>query len=376
MRKPPVRTSVAVAATLAVGLTIGTAIADGAPPPPRPPGPAIGPPPSRILAVTPFKGRERLRVYSAAMQREVVVDLQRPHDTARPARLGATPRPRPRAGTRPTIYLLDGAEARDTESGWYSETQLGELASKTDVNVVTPVGDPHSYYTDWRSVDPGMGGKKFMWETFLTRELPPLLATRFGANGANAIAGASMGGLAALTLATRNPERYRAVGGFSDCANVSSPENQFLTQWDISRGGGNSMNMWGKFDDPAWSEHDPFVNAARLAGKTVYLSAGSGMPGRYNKVAGDPLDTTAKGAFLEFGSAVCTGRMTAQLKKLGIPYHGSVQPAGTHRWEYWRDEILTAWPILMQAIGARIDGPLPTAPQSTLADAFGSANGS
>ena len=66
-----------------------------------------------------------------------------------------------------------------------------------------------------------------------------------------AIAGASMGGLAALAIATRFPHMYTAVGGFSDCANISSPENQFLTQWDISRGGGNSVNMWGKFTDPA-----------------------------------------------------------------------------------------------------------------------------
>ncbi|MFT4200487.1 alpha/beta hydrolase [Gordonia sp. (in: high G+C Gram-positive bacteria)] len=323
------------------------------------------------MAVTPFQGRERLRVYSAAMDREVIVDLQRPLDLPRPSGPGDKSRPRPRPGQRPTIYLLDGAEAHDTQSGWYSETQLADLAAKTDVNVVTPVGDPHSYYTDWRNREPGMGNKKFMWETFLTRELPPLL-TRFGSNNVKAIAGASMGGLAALTLATRNPQLYRAVGGFSDCAHVSSPENQFLTQWDISRGGGNAMNMWGKFDDPQWRAHDPFLNAGRLAGKTVYLSAGSGMPGRYNKVAADPMDGTVKGAFLEFGSAVCTGRMTAQLRKLGIPFHGKVQVAGTHRWEYWRDELQTAWPILMKAIGARVTAPIPPAPAASLGDGSGS----
>nr|WP_249361940.1 alpha/beta hydrolase family protein [Gordonia araii] len=372
-----IRSSVAVATTLAVGLTIGIAVADGAPPPPRPPRPEAGPPTkSRIVSVTPFKGRERLRVFSAAMEREVVVDLQRPHDAARPARPGDRPKPRARPGKRPTIYLLDGAEAHETESGWYSETQLTELASKTDVNVVTPVGDPHSYYTDWRTVDPGMGNKKFMWETFLTRELPPLLAERFGSNGAKAIAGASMGGLAALTLATRHPHLYRAVGGFSDCANVSSPENKFLTQWDISRGGGNSINMWGPFTDPQWEAHDPYVNAPRLAGKAVYISAGSGMPGRYNKVAADPLDTTVKGAFLEFGSAVCTGRMTARLKQLGIPFHGSVKASGTHRWEYWRDELIHAWPILMKAVGARIDGPLPPVPDTALAEDMMGSSGS
>jgi S-formylglutathione hydrolase FrmB len=97
------------------------------------------------------------------------------------------------------------------------------------------------------------------------------------------------------------------------------------------------------------------------------------MPGSYNKVAADPLDTTVKGAFLEFGSAVCTGRMTNRLKKLGIPFQGSVKASGTHRWEYWRDELFTAWPVLMKALDARISGPIPEAPSSGLADGLGSS---
>ncbi|MFE3292806.1 alpha/beta hydrolase-fold protein [Rhodococcus sp. NPDC059234] len=90
------------------------------------------------------------------------------------------------AGTRPTLYLLDGAEAHDEESGWTAMTDLDRLARGADVNVVVPVGGAHSYYTDWRAVDPVMG--KLSYETFLTRELPPLIDGRLGGNGVNAVA--------------------------------------------------------------------------------------------------------------------------------------------------------------------------------------------
>ncbi|MDJ0496173.1 alpha/beta hydrolase-fold protein, partial [Gordonia alkanivorans] len=69
----------------------------------------------------------------------------------------------------------------------------------------------------------------YMYETFLTEELPPLIDEDFGGNGRNAIAGASMGGVAALTLATRLPAMYRGVSGYSDFANISIPHNQLLT---------------------------------------------------------------------------------------------------------------------------------------------------
>ncbi|WP_040525591.1 alpha/beta hydrolase [Gordonia effusa] len=341
---------VATALSAVAGLTLSAVPAIAAPapgpPPAAPPAPGAAPAPAarpnvtRVVAKRPLKGRERLRIYSAAMEREVVIDLQRPKGADKSR------------AKRPTIYLLDGAEARDDESGWYAKTDVASLASTENLNVVTPVGDPHSYYTDWQRVDPGIG-RKYMWETFLTKELPPIIDRDFGGNGRNAIAGASMGGVAALTLATRRPDLYTGVAGFSDCANISSGPNKFFTQWDISRGGGNSMNMWGKFTDPDWEAHDPYLHADKLAGKTIYMSSGNGIPGEYNAVSSDPMNETLAGIFLEFGSALCTGQMTSKLKELNIPFTSNIHPVGTHRWEYWRDELRSAWPVLMKSLGLR-----------------------
>ncbi|NMO03845.1 esterase family protein [Gordonia sp. TBRC 11910] len=342
---PIVATVTAVVAALA--LSTGPAVAAPAPPSPAPspaparPGPPAaipGPAITRVVATRPVRERLRLRIYSASMQREVVVDLQRPKGAEKSR------------DKRPTLYMLDGAEARDDQSGWYSQTDVGALASTQNVNVVTPVGDPHSYYTDWQRVDPGIG-RKYMWETFLTRELPPIIDHDFGGSGRNAIAGASMGGLAALTLAMRRPDLYTGVAGFSDCANISSGPNKFFTEWDISRGGGNSMNMWGKFTDPDWAAHDPYVHADQLAGKTIYISSGNGIPASYNNLAADPMNSTLAGMFLEFGSALCTGQMSTRLKALNIAFTSNLRSSGTHRWEYWKDELHVAWPVLMNSLG-------------------------
>lgn len=349
MRMRTLATTFVAVAALAVGV-VGPAAANPAPAPPAPalpgPGRLLPPPPPakpavpRVASRTIVSGRERLRVYSPAMDREVVVDLQRPR--------GADKRP----DKRPTLYMLDGAEARDDQSGWYAKTDVGAMAATENINIVTPVGDPHSYYTDWQKVDPGIG-KKYMWETFLTKELPPIIDRDFGGNGRNAIAGVSMGGVAALTLVARNPALYTGVAAMSDCANISSAPNQFFTQWDISRGGGNSMNMWGKFTDPDWAAHDPFIHADKLAGKTIYMSSGNGIPGQYNNLSSDEMASTISGIFLEFGSYACTGQMTTKLKQLGIPYTSNLRPTGTHRWEYWKDELRYAWPVLLKSLGLR-----------------------
>jgi diacylglycerol O-acyltransferase / trehalose O-mycolyltransferase len=298
------------------------------------------PDPSRayVMSSTPFNGRERLKVWSPAMARPVTVDVQRPASSG--------------GSSRPTLYMLDGAEAHTEESGWYAMTDLAKSAAGDKLTVVTPVGDPHSYYTDWRAVDPGVG-RKYMYETFLTRELPPLIDGEFGGNGRNAIAGASMGGVAALTLAARHPSLYRGVAGFSNCANISSLQNQLLTSWDVSRGGGDAANMWGPVGDPAWADHDPYLLAEKLRGKTIYLSTGNGLPGKYNNLLGDPVDETFRGIVGELGSSFCTRQMTARLSSLGIPYTANLHTTGTHKWGYWKDELTVAWPVLMRSLGLR-----------------------
>ena len=238
------------------------------------------------------------------------------------------------------------------------------------MNVVTPVGDPHSYY-GLAGPRPGMGNKEVhVGDLPDPRTPPPLLVSASDQQG-----GGDRRRIDGRTRCAGHrdpiPHMYTAVGGFSDCANISSPENQFLTQWDISRGGG-TRSTWGKFTDPAW-RCTPSRQRRAVGGQDrLPLSSGSGMPGTYNNVAADPLDTTVKGAFLEFGGAVLRRPDDQSAQKLGIPFQGSVKASGTTAGSTGATALFTAWPVLMKALDAhqRTD---PEAPSSGLADGLGSS---
>ena len=145
-----------------------------------PPGPHSAATIARIEHVT---GRWlQVFVDSPSMGRIIQVDLLLPANTAAP---------------RPTVYLLQGGRgAYPDQNDWTRDGHAVEFFADKQVNVVLPVGATGSYYTDWQRDDPVLGRQK--WETFLTKEVPPLFDAQFGGDGNNAVAGLSMGAQAAL----------------------------------------------------------------------------------------------------------------------------------------------------------------------------------
>ena len=84
-----------------------------------------------------------------------------------------------------------------------------------------------------------------MW-TYVTEELPALVAAEFPVDiGRQAITGHSMGGHGALTVALRNPERFRSVSAFSPIAAPSQ------VAWGMKALGG----YLGE-DESSWRKHD------------------------------------------------------------------------------------------------------------------------
>lgn len=279
--------------------------------------------------------RTALYVHSPAMGRVVQVQVLHP----------ATDVP------RPTLYLLDGVEAGSEsgyrESTWTQETDLADFVADKNVNVVLPVGGTGSYYTDWQQPDPVLGVNR--WETFLTRELPPIIDARFGGNGTNAVAGLSMGATAAMMLITRNPDLYEGVAALSGCLDTSQDSTRNSVRGTVAYKGGNPDNMWGPPGDPDWQAHDPLRNADRLRGKDVFISTGNGLLGPYD--IGADQDALAAGVPLEMGAFACTLTYDRKLRELGIPATVVYRPWGTHSWGYWQDDIKTAWPTLARALG-------------------------
>ncbi|WP_071343946.1 alpha/beta hydrolase [Nocardia seriolae] len=283
-----------------------------------------------------------LHVHSAAMDSDVTVEVQRPADTSVP---------------RPVLYLLNGAGGGQDTATWKRNTDSTEFFEDKNVNVVMPIGGAFTYYTDWRTPDPRLGLPR--WKTFLTDELPPLIDAALDTNGIHAIAGMSMSGTSVLQLPIAAPGLYTAVAAYSGCAQISDPIGQKFADLVISIGGGNPVNMYGPSDDPQWAENDPYVHAEALRGLGLYVSNGSGLPGRHDNISDvrslGPADgglpqQILVGGILEAASDWCARNLKVRLQQLEIPATCDIAKPGTHSWGYWQDALRSSWPVLAKGL--------------------------
>ena len=88
--------------------------------------------------------------------------------------------------------------------------------------------------------------KHYRMRRYIEDELPALIAERFPADmGRQAITGHSMGGHGALTIALRNPGRFKSVSAFAPIANPSA------VPW-----GEKAFTAYLGDDRDAWSQYD------------------------------------------------------------------------------------------------------------------------
>ncbi|NKY52206.1 alpha/beta hydrolase [Nocardia vermiculata] len=292
-----------------------------------------------ILGVHPLGGRQySVDVYSPAMNRQITVWMSHPDFAA------------------PALYLLNAIDGGEDGGPWMNRTDVAQFFADKPVNVIVPMGGRASYYTDWKSDDPVLGRNQ--WTTFLTRELPPLLQSRFQLTGRNAVAGTSMSATSALDLAIGAPGLYQAVGSYSGCPVTSGPLAQAYVYSQLGIFGANAGNMWGGPIDPAWTAHDPVANADRLRGMALYISSGNGSPGVHDtladpSIAGDAAKLANRisvGGAMEAVVGQCTQQLTDRLAALGVPAT-VVKHNGTHAWPYWQDDLHNSWPVFAGALG-------------------------
>jgi S-formylglutathione hydrolase len=157
----------------------------------------------------------------------------------------------------PLLWYLSGltcTHANVMEKGGYQRVcaELGLILVAPDTS---PRGED---VPDDPSYDVGQGAGFYVdaterpWSanyrmfSYLTEELPDLLAAHFPADMARqSITGHSMGGHGALTLALRNPARYRSVSAF---APIVAPGR---VPW-----GEKALGLYLGGDRPAWRAHD------------------------------------------------------------------------------------------------------------------------
>jgi S-formylglutathione hydrolase FrmB len=118
----------------------------------------------------------------------------------------------------PVLYLLHGLSDDDTI--WARRTSIERYASSLGIAVVMPQVHT-SFYTDEAYGLP-------FW-TFLTKELPSLVATFFRVSDRREdtfVAGLSMGGYGAMKWALREPWRFAAAASLSGAVALSHPSEQ------------------------------------------------------------------------------------------------------------------------------------------------------
>lgn len=257
-------------------------------------------------------------------------------------------------GSNRAVYLLDGLRATDDVSGWEHETNAAWL-SDHGVNVIEPVGGESSFYSDWYAPNNFTNQPyTYMWEKFLTENLPNHLAWNYGiSRSRNAVVGLSMGGNAALILASRHRDQFVYAGALSGYLNLSAPGmREAIRVAMLDAGQYNADSMWGPPWDPAWLLHDPFVQAEGLRGLPMWISAGSGLPGDHDRPV-NPVDyfNTSTAMGLEALSLVQTRAFEVRLMTMGIDSaHFEFPSFGTHSWPYWQDQLWAMLPAMRDAI--------------------------
>ncbi|NLA57132.1 MAG: hypothetical protein GX859_12735 [Corynebacterium humireducens] len=250
--------------------------------------------------------------------------------------------------TFPEVWALDGLRAREDDSGWTIETNIEQFYADKNVNVILPIGGESSFYSDWQRPD---NGKHYKWETFLIRELVPILDEGFRSSKTRSIVGLSMGGTAAMNLAQHNPHMFSFVGSFSgylDTTSVGMAESILAAQRDA--GGYDGTRMWGQPGDQAWIDNAPKLGIEALRDMKVYVSAGSGQDdfGNPDSVATGPANPAGIG--LEILSRMTSETFVREARKVGVEPVVHFRPSGVHAWPYWQFEMSQAWPHMANAM--------------------------
>ena len=174
-------------------------------------------------------------------------------------RLAAYVPPQAEHGKAPVVWFLSGLTC--TEENFTVKAGAQRVAAELGLILIAPdtsprgegvPDDPEGAY------DFGLGAgfyvdatrepwaKNYRMRPYIERELPALVAENLPADmGRQGIMGHSMGGHGALTIALRNPDRFRAVSAF---APIASPMN---CPW-----GHKALSGYLGPDRTAWREYD------------------------------------------------------------------------------------------------------------------------
>lgn len=156
----------------------------------------------------------------------------------------------------PVLYWLSGLTCND--ENFMQKAGAQRIAAELGMAIVAMDTSPRGEgVADKDQYDLGKGAGFYVnatqepWKPhyrmydYVVKELPELVEANFPVSDQRAISGHSMGGHGAITIALRNPRRYRSVSAFSP---ITNPVN---CPW-----GQQALTAYLGNDRSAWKQHD------------------------------------------------------------------------------------------------------------------------
>ncbi|WP_236198258.1 S-formylglutathione hydrolase [Pseudomonas putida] len=156
----------------------------------------------------------------------------------------------------PVLYWLSGLTC--TEQNFITKAAVQRCAAEHGIVVVAPDTSPRGDdVADDTAYDLGQGAGFYVNATlqpwaahyrmydYVVEELPALIEANFPVSDARGISGHSMGGHGALTIALRNPGRYRSVSAFSP---IVAPTQVPWGQKAFASYLGEDCEAWKRYD--------------------------------------------------------------------------------------------------------------------------------
>lgn len=285
---------------------------------------------ARITEVVTVNDRwDKVSVFSPAMNKVIVNDVYKAP-----------------GGGAPTFYLLPGIDGGDNldpgasfapgAKSWFGMTDIQGFFADKYVNVVSPLGGQFSWWTDWIN-DPSK-----QYQTYMTRELPPLINAAYNTSGRNAVGGLSSTGGTAIDYAVQAPGVFRAVASYSGFPASSDPQAAQQISLTLGTGGASAEAMWGPLGGPLWVAHDPSRNVEKLRGVAVYAAASGGGQGAVDRLP-EGFGANFAGGFIEGIVAENTRRFADAAAAAGVPITYVVRPEGSHTWGLFESEMQESW---------------------------------
>lgn len=205
----------------------------------------------------------------------------------------------------PVLYLLHGATGNYKD--WTERSTFTELLDGRDMIVVMPDGGTFAWYLDSQIQ------RESQRESLISRDLIQDVERRFPvikSRGGRAIAGLSMGGHGALSLAAKHPDLYGSASSMSGILDITAHPGK----WKLD-------DILGKQPEHTeeWKKHSVLHLADRFTTADVALLFDTGLG-----------DTT--------GAVEDSRQLHKKLTVLKIPHVYNEHP-GTHTWAYWNSRI-------------------------------------